>query len=300
MDKPSVAELSATASVDVAPRADGGRRWTKLPILPIAIILLVLVIPALFAEVIAPHDPLAGGLRIRLQPPAFMGGTSEHILGTDRAGRDIFSRIIYGSRISLTIAALGIFFGGAVGVTLGLIAGYVGGLVDNLIMGLVNMTLSLPAILIALVLATVYGPQFTSIIVVIAFSLWAVYARQVRGEVLSLRERDFVARSRVAGASHLRIVLRHILPNVFNTLIVVATLQVGFVIIFEASMSFLGVGIPRPNPAWGLMVAEGRDVIFSAWWVSLFPGLAIMLTVLALNLLGDWLRDRLDPKRRHM
>ena len=279
-------------------------RWLtsvrKYPVMPVVILLFVLILPAVFAEVIAPHEPLAGGLGNRLQPPVFAGGSWEHVLGTDRAGRDVLSRIIYGARISVSIAAVGIFFGGFVGVALGGIAGYVGGRVDDLISGLINITLSLPSVLIALVLATMYGPSFESIIAVIAYEIWAIYARQVRGEVLVLRDRDFVARARVAGASHIRVLVRHILPNIVNTLIVVATLQVGFVIIFEASMSFLGVGIPRPNPAWGLMVAEGRELIFSAWWISLFPGLAIMLTVLSLNLLGDWLRDRLDPKRRQV
>ena len=198
------------------------------------------------------------------------------------------------------VAATAILVGGSVGVTLGIVAGYFGKWADTLIMGLVNLTLSLPGILIALVLAALIGPRFGSVVAVVAFALWAQYARQIRGEVLSIRERDFVARARVAGASHLRVMIHHILPNVVNTLIVLVTLQVGFVIVLEAALSFLGVGIPRPNPAWGLMVAEGRDVIFSSWWVSFFPGLAITMTVLSLNLLGDWLRDRLDPRRKQV
>ena len=272
----------------------------ELPLLPIALIMLVLVLPAILADVIAPHDPMAGGLRARMQPPAFLGGPAEHLLGTDKQGRDVLSRIIHGSRISIAVAAVGIFIGGTIGTALGLIAGYFGRWLDALIMRLVDITLALPGILLALVLAAVVGPSFQSVIAVIAFVLWAVYARQIRGETLLWRERDFVARARVAGASHLRIITRHILPNVVNTLIVLVTLQVGFVIVLEASLSFLGVGIPRPNPAWGLMVSDGRDVIVNAWWVSFFPGLAIMITVLSLNLLGDWLRDRLDPKLRQL
>ena len=272
----------------------------ELPLLPIGLILLVLIIPAILADVIAPHDPMAGGLRARMQPPAFLGGPSEHLLGTDKQGRDVLSRIIYGSRISIAVAAVGILIGGTIGTVLGLIAGYFGRWADALIMRLVDITLALPGILLALVLAAVVGPSFNSVIAVIAFVLWAVYARQIRGETLLWRDRDFVARARVAGASHFRIISRHILPNVVNTLIVLVTLQVGFVIVLEASLSFLGVGIPRPNPAWGLMVSDGRDVIVSAWWISFFPGLAIMLTVLSLNLLGDWLRDRLDPKLRQL
>lgn len=272
----------------------------ELPLLPISLIFLVLIIPAILADVIAPHDPMAGGLRARMQPPAFLGGPGEHLLGTDKQGRDVLSRIIYGSRISIAVAAVGIFIGGTIGTVLGLIAGYFGRWVDALIMRLVDITLALPGILLALALAAVVGPSFQSVIAVIAFVLWAVYARQIRGETLLWRDRDFVARARVAGATHFRIISRHILPNVVNTLIVLITLQVGFVIVLEASLSFLGVGIPRPNPAWGLMVADGRDVIVSAWWISFFPGLAIMLTVLSLNLLGDWLRDRLDPKLRQI
>lgn len=272
----------------------------ELPLLPISIMLLVLIIPAVFADVIAPHDPMAGRLRARMQPPAFLGGPSEHILGTDKQGRDILSRIIHGSRISVSVAAVGIFIGGGIGTALGLIAGYFGGWIDTFIMRLVDMTLALPGILLALVLAAVFGPRFSSVVIVIGFVLWAVYARQIRGETLSWRGADFIARARVAGASHFRIITRHLFPNVVNTLIVLVTLQVGFVIVLEASLSFLGVGIPRPNPAWGLMVSDGRDVIVSAWWISFFPGLAIMLTVLSLNLLGDWLRDRLDPKLRQI
>ena len=273
----------------------------RLPLIPIVLIFVLLVIPAAFADVIAPHDPTAGGLSQRYIPPVWeAGGTSNHILGTDRIGRDVLSRIIHGSRVSVKVSIIGIFLGGAIGITLGLMAGYFGGKLDMVVMRLVDITLSIPSILFALVLAAAIGAGLTTVLIVIGYILWAYYARQVRGEVLSIRESDYIARAQVTGASHARIIYRHVFPNVINTIIVLATLQVGFVILLEASLSFLGVGIQRPEPAWGLMVADGREVIVSFWWVSLFPGLAIMLTVLSLNLLGDWLRDRLDPKLKQL
>ncbi len=272
-------------------------RWLRrYPLISVLVLLVLLVFPALFADLLAPHDPMLGAIRDRRQPPVFFGGTWEYPLGTDRLGRDILSRIMYGARVSLSISLVGIFVGGLIGVTLGMLAGYFRGWIDAVIMRLVEISLTLPAILLALVLAAATGPSFQTIIVVVAFVLWALYARQVRGEVLSIRERDYVARARVAGASEIRIMARHILPNVANTIIVLATLQVGSVIILEATLSFLGLGVPRPTPAWGLMVADGRQLIVSAWWISFFPGLAITLTVFSLNLLGDWLRDRLDPR----
>ncbi len=272
----------------------------RLPWISISLILILLVIPAAFADVIAPHGPKDGGLPKRYLPPVWDGGTSEHILGTDRLGRDILSRIIHGARVSVKVSLIGISMGGFIGIALGLVAGYFGGKFDLLIMRLVDITLSIPSILFALVLAAAIGPGLSTVLIVICYILWAYYARQVRGEVLSIREQDYISRARVTGASDYRIITRHILPNVINTIIVLATLQIGYVILLEASLSFLGVGIQRPEPAWGLMVADGREVIVTFWWVSLFPGLAIMLTVLALNLLGDWLRDRLDPKLRQI
>lgn len=279
------------------------RAWRRVrdwPWVPITVILVVLVIPGLFAETLAPHNPFAGSLRARLQPPAFLGGPSEFLLGTDHQGRDMLSRIMYGSRISMTVAATGILIGGGIGTTLGMMAGYFRGWVDGLVARLIDMTLSVPAILVALVVAAAIGARFSSVVAIVALVLWALYARQIRGETLKWAQSEFVSAARVAGASHTRIILRHILPNVANTLIVLCTLQVGFVIVFEGSLSFLGVGMPRPNPAWGLMVADGRIHVVGAWWISFFPGLAIMLTVLSFNMLGDWLRDRLDPKLKQV
>ena len=274
-----------------------GRRY---PVVPVAILVFFLLIPAIFAPLVAPHDPLKGALSKRLKPPVWAeGGSIDHLLGTDKMGRDILSRMIFGARISLLVSFMAIFVGGSIGTTLGLISGYFGGKVDALIMRLVDITLSIPTILLALVLVSAIGPSFGTVITVIALIIWARYARQARAETLTVKEQDFIARARVAGASHLRIMLRYIFPNIVNTLTVLATLQVGSIILLESTLSFLGVGIPRPTPAWGVMVADGRELIVTAWWVSMFPGIGIMLTVLSLNLFGDWLRDHLDPKLKH-
>jgi peptide/nickel transport system permease protein len=296
--------VSQPQSIDwpVSPQAvQTVRQGRRYPIVSMAILVLLLVIPTLFAPQIAPYNPVKGSLSKRLQPPVWApGGSIAHPLGTDKMGRDILSRIIYGSRISLVVSLLAILVAGSIGTVMGLVAGYFGGKLDTVIMRLVDMSLAVPTILLALVLVAIVGPSFGTVITVISVILWARYARQVRGEVLSVKAQDFIARARVAGASHFRIIVRYILPNVVNSLIVLATLQVGAVILLESTLSFLGVGIPRPTPAWGIMVADGRELIVMAWWVSMFPGLAIMLTVLSLNLLGDWLRDYLDPKLKQV
>ena len=273
----------------------------RYPVFPIAILLIVLVIPAIFAEVVSPYNPLKGQLGDRLTPPFWQeGGSAAHLLGTDKLGRDMLSRIIYGSRISVKISAVSILVGGVMGTFLGIAAGYFGGRVDAVIMRLVDISLSIPIILLGLVLVAALGPAESTVIIVVVVLLWSRYARLVRGEALAIRVQDYIARARVAGSSHTRIMLTHVLPNMFNSLVVLATLQVGFVILLEATLSFLGAGIPKPTPAWGLMVADGRELIVVAWWVAFFPGLAILLTVLSMNLLGDWLRDRLDPKQRNI
>lgn len=283
-------------------RVGAGITWLRqFPLLTIFVLLLVLVTPGIFADVLAPHDPVRGDILDRLKPPAWMeGGTWEHPLGTDKLGRDILSRIMYGARISMTMAAVSIICGGIVGTALGLVAGYWGGWWDHVIMRLVDIKVSIPTILLALILAAAMGPSYFTVFIVVVLTLWTRYARLVRGEVLSLRTMDFISKAKVAGCSTPRIVVRHLLPNVVNTIIVLATLEVGVVIILEATLSFLGAGIPPPNPAWGLMVADGRVLVINAWWVSFFPGMAILLTVLSMNLLGDWLRDKLDPKLRNV
>ena len=272
----------------------------NIPKIPTAIVVLTAIL-AIFADVITPHAPLAVNPREAATPPVLSAeSNSDYVLGTDRKGRDIMSRLMWGTRVSMAVAAASIALGGTVGTILGLIAGYRGGWLDALIMRLVDSTLAVPSILLALVLAITVGPSFWIVVVVIAFTVWARYARLVRGETLALRERDFVALARISGAPERYIMIRHILPNLSSSLIVLSTLQVGWAILIEASLSFLGAGIPPPTPTWGGMVAEGRNYIETYWWISMFPGIAIMLIVLAFNLFGDWLRDIWDPRLRNL
>ena len=300
----SAAEAQAAASVAQQERsalAQAFHTIRQYPVIPLLILLVLLIIPALFANLIAPHDPEGLNLRARLQPPVWLeGGSWEYVLGTDKQGFDILSRIIHGARISLSISVLAIALGGGVGTVLGLLAAYRGGWTDTLIMRIVDIKLAFPSILLALVLVAVSGPGFQTVVLVIALLLWARFARMVRGEALAIKQQDFIARAQVAGASPTRIMLRHIFPNVVNTVVVLATLEVGHVIILESTLSFLGAGLQQPTPAWGLMVSDGRALIISAWWLFFFPTMAIVLTVLSMNLLGDWLRDRLDPKLRNV
>lgn len=281
------------------------RRW---PILPL-IVLAVLVISGIFAPLLSPQDPLDQELPLRNAPPFWYSefwdaedefdGTSR-LLGADHVGRDVLSRIIHGARISLQVLAVSLTTGVLIGTTLGLVAGYVGGLVDELIMRLVDVWLALPFVLIALVAVVVLGSSLWLVMALLAMFTWASFVRYVRAEVLSLKERDYVALAKVAGASNLRIMLRHILPGVLNTVIVVTTLSVGQLILTEATLSFIGAGIPSPTPAWGLIVSEGRSYVVVAWWSTFFPGLAIFLVVMSLNFLGDWMRDRFDPRLRQL
>jgi peptide/nickel transport system permease protein len=275
-------------------------RKVNLPWFPLAI-LGALVLAAIFAPYLAPQSPTEGDITAKLIPPGWTErGTSEHPLGTDRFGRDVLSRIIHGSRISLLVSLMAIVVSGTIGTTVGLVSGYRGGLTDTILMRVTDVALSLPTILIAVVLVAVSEPSFRNVILVIALLLWPRFARQVRGETLGIKEQDFVALAVVAGRSSAWIITRHVLPNVMPTLLVISTLQVGYVILLEGTLSFLGVGVPPPNPAWGLMIADGRGFIATAWWITLFPGLAMLLTVLAVNLLGDWLRDHLDPRLRQL
>ncbi|MBN9536215.1 MAG: hypothetical protein BGN99_05375 [Alphaproteobacteria bacterium 65-37] len=270
-----------------------GKPWIAL-----GIVALTMVV-AVFANQLVLHDPEAVDPANALLPPVlFEGGLLEYPLGTDRLGRDILSRVMLGTRISLSIAAMALAFGGIVGVVLGMIAGYRGGWVDVVIMRLADSFLAFPSVLIALVLAVTIGARMELVALVLGLVLWARFARLIRGEVLTWKERDFVALARVSGATGRYIMIRHLLPNVANSLVVLATLQVGWAIVVEASLTFLGAGVPPPTPTWGGMVAEGLDFIESAWWISLMPGIAILLVVFAFNVLGDWLRDKLDPQLR--
>ena len=248
------------------------------------------------ARRVDPNATIGGEIDVVLRE----GGTSKYLLGTDDLGRDILSRIIYGARISLIIAAVTLGIGGAIGTGLGLIAGYFGGLIDELLMRVVDIFLALPLVLVALVLVVAVGQSFFLTTMVLVLFIWVRFARQIRGEVLQLKTMDYVSLAKVAGASTPRILFVHLFPGVVNTLIVVATLQVSIVILVESTLSFLGAGVPPPTPAWGSMVADGRDFLADAWWISTMPGVAILLTVLSLNLFGDWLRDRLDPKLRQL
>ncbi len=351
------------AGVETQPRPSrvvkGIRAVRELPLIPLAVLIFLLVIPAIFANQLAPHNQRIGVLDDAKLPPFWVsenyesrtvvqranrdrlhleiglsnaqrkvergeatiltggedgtvdpgdtlrflankGGSMEYPLGTDKQGRDILSRIMHGARISLMVSSLAILLGGGLGTILGMLAAYRGGKTDAIIMRIVDIKLAFPSILLALVLVAAIGAGFTTVIVVIAVLLWARYARVVRGEALAIKQQDFIDRARVSGASNIRIMMKHIFPNLVNTVVVLATLEVGHVIILESTLSFLGAGIPAPTPAWGVMVADGRDLITTAWWIFLFPCLAIVLTVLSMNLLGDWLRDKLDPKLRNV
>ena len=273
------------------------RRWPLIPMFFLA----VFVITGVFAPLIAPHDPERGGLRDRNLPPAWeQGGSTEFLLGTDHLGRDMLSRVIFGARISLAVAGVTLGVGMVIGVASGLIAGWYGGWIDEFLMRIVDIKLAIPTILLALVLVLALGQSFLIIVAILAIAVWPRFARNVRGEVLQLKTMDFVALAKVAGASTPRILFIHIFPGVINTLIVLATLEVGIVILLESTLSFLGAGVPPPTPAWGSMVSDGRDRLAVAWWISTMPGLAIMLVVLSMNLFGDWLRDRLDPRLRQL
>ena len=272
------------------------RRWPYIP----AAILAVLVFAAVAAPIISPYSPVKGDLRARSKPPIGFGGTAEHILGTDNQGRDILSRIIHGARVSLSFAAVTMLLSVALGAVIGSISGYFGGHVDEALMRLVDLQNAIPFILAALVAVSVFGASFFTLLLIIAIFSWGTTARQIRGEILQLKQMDYVALARIAGASSPRIIIKHLLPSVTNTLIVVATLGTGQIILTEATLSFLGVGIPPPKPAWGSMVAFGRNYIDTDWWIAVIPGVAIAVVVVSLNFLGDWLRDYFDPRLRQI
>ena len=284
-------------SVSTAPTSSGASVF----VIVLASIIALVVLAAVFADVIALHPADEASLRNRLKPPVWLeGGSWLYPLGTDDLGRDIWSRMIFGARVSLTVGLFAVGGAGSIGVALGLIAGYMGGRTDAVLMRVTDAALAVPLILVALLFVVTLGQAFVNVIIALAILLWSRYTRVIRSEVLSLKERDFVALARIAGASHLRIMVRHILPNIMNTTVVLFTLQLGTVILVEASLSFLGAGVPPPTPAWGTMVADGRDFTATAWWISFFHGVAILVTVLSFNLFGDWLRDRLDPKLRQL
>jgi len=261
------------------------------------IIIIVVIATAFFAPQIAPHDPELVDLNNRLKPPFWMeGGTTEYPLGTDSLGRDVFSRIIFGSQKSLLVSFSSTIIASIIGVTLGMIAGYYGGVIDSVISRLGDIQLAFPLILLSIAVIAVLGTGTLNLIIVFGIANWIVYARVARGSVMSIKEREFVEAAKSIGCKDSRILLLHIFPNIFASIIVIATLSLAGVIIAESSLSFLGLGVPPPKPTWGGMLSEGRQYIYDGWWVATFPGLAIMITVLGVNLFGDGLRDAYDPK----
>jgi peptide/nickel transport system permease protein len=263
------------------------------------LILMGLVSTALLSPYVAPHNPVRERLIDRLLPPAWVeGGEWRYLLGTDHLGRDLVSRIIYGSRVSLVVGFAAVAIGGILGTALGVAAGFLGGRTDEIIMALADMQLAFPTILLAIAIIAVLGPSFVNLVIVIGISGWVTYARIARGQVLSVREKEFVEAIRAQGGSQWRIVWYHVLPNIQSPLIVVATLDLARTIILESTLSFLGLGIQPPTPSWGAMLSDGREYLLSAWWIATFPGVALMLTALSFNRLGDWFRDLTDPRLR--
>jgi peptide/nickel transport system permease protein len=300
--------MNGTAAIPRAASATLSRIWRMaafrsegFPFIPIGILLTV-SLTAVFADVLAPHNPEVGVLGDRFRPPAWQtGGTADHLLGTDHLGRDVLSRLIFGARISIIVGFMAVIVAGTIGTVLGILSGYVGRWVDQVVMRTTDAWLALPALMFAIFLAAILGPSVSNIIIILGAVFWTRYARVIRGEVLSLKERDFVRLAIVAGCSKRPIMVKHILPNVINTAIVLGTLQIGIVIIAEASLSFLGVGVPPPQPAWGLMLADGKKGMMAGyWWLTVLPGSCLALMVLSANLLGDWLRVKLDPQLRQL
>ena len=287
--------VTPVAQPNMAVRAARKAKELKLPWIPIAILTL-LVVCAIFAPLLAPHNPAQLNKRDREVPPF---QNSRYWLGTDKSGKDILSRLVYGARTSVFISLVALGTGALIGSSLGVMSGYYGGRTDIVIMRFVDAVLGFPTVLLALIIVAIAGGAGVgNVIVAVAATVWARFARQARGEVLSVKERDFVTLAVVAGVPALVIMWRHVFPNVVNTILIVISLLVGQTILLEASLSFLGVGVPPGDPAWGIMVSEGRDQIFDIWWLALFPGLAITIVVMAMNFFGDWLRDTLDPRLR--
>jgi ABC-type dipeptide/oligopeptide/nickel transport system permease subunit len=264
------------------------------------VIILVMILCALFPEWLAPHDPFQQSLRARLKPPSFVeGGVPGYFLGTDHLGRDTLSRIIYGARVTLLVSVFAVFVAGAVGIWLGLLAGFFGGLTDAIILRLIDTQLAFPVVLLVIALVAVVGPSLTNLIILMGLSAWPRFARIVRGSVLSVRGLEYVEAARAIGASQLRLMLRHILPNILSAIIVYASFELARMILLEATLSFLGLGVQPPDPTWGGIINDGKKYLTQSTALSLFPGLAIALIILAFNMLGDELRDALDPQLSH-
>jgi len=293
--------MSSTTLTTAGPPRESRARLSDFPVIPAALLIAITLL-AVFAELIAPHNPEVGNLALRFRPPAWLeGGSLQFLFGTDQLGRDVLSRLIFGARVSIVVGFTAVLVAGVIGTVLGILAGYLGGWVDQVIMRVTDTWLALPALTFAIFLAAITGPSEMNIVIILGLVYWTRYARVIRGEVLSLKEREFVRLAIVAGCSKRTIMIRHILPNVLNSAIVLATLMLGVVVVTEASLSFLGVGVPPPKPAWGLMLADGKQrLMVGHWWLTIFPGACIMLMVLSANLLGDWLRVKLDPQLRQL
>jgi peptide/nickel transport system permease protein len=263
----------------------------------IAFVIVWALVPGWFS----PMDPYTQNLDMALKPPGFTTPAGfTYLVGSDELGRDMLSRIIWGARVSLIVGFVAVLLSGMIGMTLGLVSGYYGGLVDTIISRIVDIALSVPFILLAMSIIAILGPSLQNVILAMAVRTWIVYARPIRGAILSAKEFEYVVGAKASGCRTPRILIRHLLPNVLSTAIVIATLYLGRMIIIEASLSFLGVGVPPPTPSWGGMLADGRSFLDTAWWLALFPGLALMFTVLGVNLLGDWIRDALDPRMKRL
>lgn len=291
---------------NVAPKIrralETGREVVKRPSALVGgILLLFILMTSMWFPFLYPEDPLAQDLLARFTPPVWQeGGTWNHILGTDNLGRDVLSRLLYGSRTSLLVGFTAVFVAELVGIVLGLISGYYGGRTDSVIMRIADVFMAYPFMLLTISVIAVLGPSILNLIFVLGISDWVTYARTIRGSVLSLKEKEFVEASRAIGTRDIIIIIRHILPNVVSPLLILGTLRVANIIIWESGLSYLGMGVPPPMPTWGRMLSEGRVYITEAWWLVTLPGLAIMFTILSINLLGDGLRDALDPRLKNL
>ena len=274
-------------------------RHVPWAIVPFVAFLALVILVAIFAPVLAPYDPIGQSLRFRLVPPAILGGSNQaFLLGTDQLGRDILSRIIVGSQVSLVVGLAGLALAGVFGCLVGLVAGYAGRAVDEALMSVADIQLAFPNVLLAIAVIAVLGPSLLNLTLVIGVTGWVTYARVARGAMLNLRSAEFVEAVRCTGGGHARIIFRHIVPNCISLLVVVATLHLARIIILESTLSFLGLGVQPPTPSWGVMISDGRGYLETAWWIAVFPGLALLLTTMSVSRIGDWVRDVLDPTLR--
>jgi peptide/nickel transport system permease protein len=296
--------VSASAAVTPAVAIGGVRRRPRRvrdifrhPLVVAGVfVVATMVLVAIAAPLIAPYDPYEQSLDTRLGPPIWAGGSFAHPLGTDQLGRDVLSRLMYGARVSIAIGVMAVLVSGVLGVAAGVAAGFYGGLVDELLMRLADLRLALPFVLLVISVIAVFGPSFTNLIVILGLTGWVPYAKIVRAEALSMREREFIVAARALGATNTRLMFRHILPNTVAAAIVIGSLELANIIVVEASLSFLGLGVQAPTPSWGNMLGESRDYLMSNFWLATLPGIAISITAISVNLIGDWLRDILDPR----